>query len=157
MTELDRFWAKVDKNGPTPAHCPELGPCWVWTARTEGGYGKFWDGSKTCYAHRRLWEIYFGLILDGACVCHRCDNRPCIRPSHLFLGTYTENEKDKHNKGREARGERHGLAKLDAFTVRLLRRLHKRGLSQALLGRVFGVDKATVRMVCLRRTWVHVP
>lgn len=90
----DRFWAKVDKSNP--------GGCWVWTAATSWkGYGKFSTTHKTFEAsHRLAWILTNGLIPDGLHVCHRCDNPPCCRPDHLFLGTALDNHRDMVLKGR---------------------------------------------------------
>ncbi len=154
---LDRFWSKVDKDGPVPAHRPELGPCWVWRPPGDkDGYGVFWDTVKSRKAHRASWEIHFGLILDGMCVLHKCDNTACVRPEHLFLGTVGDNQRDMVAKGRSLRGERNCKAKLDEFSVRLIRRLLKRGLSQAMLGRVFGVTKHAIHRIKTGARWGHV-
>lgn len=81
-----RFRSKVDKNGPVPAHRPELGPCWVWKARIDRrGYGHFWLSERPKQAHRIAWEIANGPIADGQCLKHRCSNFSCVRPEHLRL------------------------------------------------------------------------
>jgi hypothetical protein len=98
----ERFWTKVDKNGPMPEHCPELGPCWLWTgAKTTAGYGYIHlaDGSKD-YAHRISSKIHGGRDATGLSLCHRCDNPPCVNPAHLFVGTQVDNMRDMWSKGR---------------------------------------------------------
>ncbi len=98
-----RFWEKVDKNGPVPTHCPELGPCWVWTgALHTGGYGilKVPGSKKVVRAHVFAWEQENGLLANGLFALHRCDNRPCVRVSHLFDGTNADNMRDMAAKGR---------------------------------------------------------
>ena len=96
--EIERFWAKVDQDGPVPKHRPELGQCWVWTANTiPKGYGLF--GRKR-YAHRYSWTLHYGTIPGKLWVLHKCDNPPCVRPDHLFLGTARDNYEDMRAKGR---------------------------------------------------------
>lgn len=95
---LKRFWAKVDKNGPVMR--PELGPCWVWTGRKKKGYGYLMVAWKDVRAHRFSYAVHLGPIPPGKLACHRCDNPPCVRPSHLFAGTISDNARDSFSKGR---------------------------------------------------------
>lgn len=102
-----RFWSKVNKDGPIPAHCPEIGHCWLWTGRPDtDGYGHLrlgGKGSNATTAHRVSWIIHFGLIPEGLYVCHHCDTPLCIRPEHLFLGSALDNNRDAIVKGRGSR------------------------------------------------------
>src|SRR2546422_11309402 len=95
----ERFWAKVQK-------LPNDG-CWIWTAHTnEHGYGRLSIKRGVVErAHRISWRLHFGSIPDGLCVLHKCDNPPCIRPDHLFLGTKTDNSVDRQTKHRAPHGE----------------------------------------------------
>lgn len=88
----DRFWARVEKTDR----------CWVWNGSLFSGspYGQVKQNGKTKQVHRVSWELHFGAIPDGLCVCHKCDNPPCVRPDHLFLGTNHDNVMDSVMKGR---------------------------------------------------------
>lgn len=97
-----RFWSRVDKDGPVPAHRPDLGPCWVFTGSDKGpwGHGRMHARKERTLAHRLSWEMANGPIPDGLQVLHHCDNGACVRPDHLFLGTQADNMRDMDAKGR---------------------------------------------------------
>lgn len=100
MTIGERFWAKVQKTAT----------CWLWTAtRNPKGYGLFKIAGTCRPAPRVAWELLHGPIPDGFYVCHTCDNPPCVKPAHLFLGTPTDNARDRVAKGhhRTPRGDEH--------------------------------------------------
>lgn len=95
-----RFFAKVDKNGPIPDACPELGPCWIWTASTDhDGYGHMRVGQSAISAHKLSWLLHNGDITKGLWVLHRCHQRCCVNPNHLYLGTNEENVADRVARG----------------------------------------------------------
>lgn len=80
----ERFWMKVDFNGPVPVHRPELGPCWLWKGSTATyGYGTFWDGECTVRAHRWAYVFCVGPIPEGLTLDHLCRVRHCVLSDHL--------------------------------------------------------------------------
>lgn len=139
----------MDKDGPTMRE--SLGPCWVWTAtRDEWGYGKIGYPEpgvrKMVFAHRAAWEMENGPIPDGLLVLHRCDNPPCIRGSHLFLGTPAQNMADKVAKGRHP-------SKITLQQAANIRARVACGDRQSDLAREFGVSPSTVCDIVQGRRW----
>lgn len=90
---INRFWVKVRKGTG----------CWEWIGAKRSGYGRCWYGSRVQTAHRVSWILVHGEISNEQLVCHRCDNRACVRPDHLFLGTQLDNVRDMIAKGRCSR------------------------------------------------------
>lgn len=162
----ERFWEKVDRDGPIPAHRPELGPCWVWTARRNAkGYGTFClthrvKGARCILAPRVAYTLAFGFFGPAFRVLHKCDAPPCVRPDHLFLGTVADNNHDMIAKGRYrqgcAPGEAHPFAKLTEAKVIAIRHLRERGATTVELARQFGVHHTTIVRVSNRTQWRRV-
>lgn len=144
----ERFWRRVD----------QAGECWPWTgSKTPDGYGTVrWAGDKL-YSHRLAYELTHGEIPAGMFVCHRCDNPPCVRPDHLFLGTPADNIADRHQKGRTVTTVRFGedcaVAKLRASDVVAMREAHAGGVSLAALSRRYGVHHNTVQGIVAGKSW----
>lgn len=75
--------------------------CWLWQGhKNTNGYGSIWHNKKTRLVHRLFWATFKGPIPEGTCLLHKCDNPPCINPKHLFLGTLSDNSKDRDQKKR---------------------------------------------------------
>lgn len=131
--------------------------CWPWSGKTDqNGYGVFYLGGGDYRAPRFAYEVAFDTALGDRFVCHRCDNPRCVNPAHLFLGTSQENTADRQAKGRHARGERQGKAKLTDASVREIRRALSEGATQTAVARRFGVTQATIGYVKQRKIWGHV-
>ncbi|SRR6266699_2579721 len=142
-----RLWCKVDRSNPNA--------CWTWIgATTIRGYGLMGTIGSSRLVHRISYELVYGPIPDGLQVCHHCDNRLCVRPDHLFLGTPKENTLDAVQKGRMAHGERHYRARLtDAQVCEIRARyIPVRGMI-AQLSREYGVSHQTMSNIvhCERR------
>jgi hypothetical protein len=156
---IARFWSKVDKDGPVPAHRPELGPCWIWTAgHFDTGYGSFWMNGKSHGAHCVSLDIALGPSVEGLQSLHRCDVRPCVRPDHLFRGTHDDNMADKVSKGRVFRpqGSIHPLSALTDDAVRAIRRMYGK-VPRATLAAEHGVSGDHITAVATGRAWGHLP
>ena len=92
LTPQERFWAKVDKHGPVPACCPDLGPCWIWQGKPKReGYGEFYYQGAPKYAHRLSYEWSVRPIPPGLHIDHLCRVRICVNPGHLEPVTTLEN------------------------------------------------------------------
>lgn len=165
----DRFWEKVNKDGPIPSHMPHLGQCWLWTANaTPDGYGNIARGSSQqqnnqLLAHRVSWELHYGPIAGGLWVLHHCDNPPCVRPDHLFLGTNRDNLLDASSKGRTALGERNGrhvhpeTCKLSVEQVLDIRqRIAQTNITYRALAREFGVHSSTISRIAAHKRWAYI-
>ena len=151
----DRFWEKVDKSDG----------CWNWTAGHNGrGYGAFYGDGTMLRAHRVSYELHYGPIpkqdsYHGMCVCHSCDNKLCVNPDHLFLGTHQDNMDDMYDKGRDVplAGIRNGNSKLTESDVLNIRKVSKHGLvTQKNLSILYGVSVQLISRVINRGIWSHV-
>jgi hypothetical protein len=144
---IDRFWSKVEKTDS----------CWLWTAGlNSNGYGQIGDcgrGGRKWIASRLSWIIHFGNIPDHLCVLHKCDNRKCVNPDHLFLGTVSDNQQDMQAKKRSTIGERNPMAKLTRDKAQEIKSRRKAGSSLRELASAFGVCDATISMVARDILW----
>lgn len=165
MTDVQRF---EDKYIPEPNS-----GCWLWTGSIRGsGYGYFRYQGRNEYPHRFAYMAYKGSIPAGMEVCHRCDERSCVNPDHLFIGTRQDNIRDMIRKGRcgwqkspelyvaygrrvglTQKGEMHSRAKLSSFDVDVIRYLLGRGSFVPDIAAVFGVHPATISDVLHGRAW----
>ena len=152
----ERFWSKVNREGPIPEHRPELGPCWVWTySRDQKGYGHFGAlKRKVTRAHRVAWFLEHG-SWPQPCALHKCDNRACVRPDHLFEGDNADNMRDMVAKGRDRHlaGSQNGRAKLSEEQVSEIRRRLAAGERQNALAREFGIGLTTMSHLANGHTW----
>lgn len=124
------------------------------------GYGRQWVAGRAVRDHRRAWEVAHGPIPSGLCVLHRCDNPPCVRVDHLFLGTQLDNNRDRSAKGRSHRfnGARRGTGnprcRLSEEDVRWVRKLGAAGrMTHAAIGACFGITGQTAGKIIRWQRW----
>lgn len=150
-TLLERFTKYVGK--PLPNGCIP------WTGQLQpNGYGRLGGGSTRSWkgigAHRLAWEFAYGEIPKGLWVLHRCDNRRCVNPNHLFLGTSRDNTADRVKKGRGAKGRSINTVKLTEKAVLKIREAYATGkISQVALAKKFGVTQSNVSSIVLCKNW----
>lgn len=131
----DRFWQYVSRG-------PGRNVCWLWNGTMkDGGYGTFkLRPNRSATAHRAAYILTYGEIGDSSIqVCHTCDNRRCVRPSHLFLGTALDNMRDCIAKGRY-RGRPRRLSASQRAEVKRRRPME----SLSMLSLAFGVSRAAI-------------
>jgi hypothetical protein len=155
----ERFWEKVSKEGPVPAHCSEFGPCWPWTKATnEHGYGIIRPPGRrsgpALKAHR-VAAMFAGLDISSQVVRHRCDNPPCCNPDHLLTGAQLDNVHDMHEPGRGNVGAVNGQAKLTDEKVWEIRTLLALGMRGDEIAAAYRISKPTVTSIKYARTWRH--
>lgn len=135
----------------------EVTGCHVWQRKLGyRGYGSLTIDGKRTAAHRVAYEIHVGPIPDGMYVCHTCDNRACVNPAHLFLGTHNDNREDMVQKGRHARGSRHHRSKLTEAEVLEIRQRYAAGALQNELCVKFGVANSVISRIVNRLIWRHI-
>lgn len=142
-----RFWGNTRKSDG----------CWEWQrALDRDGYGALKVGGAMKATHRLSWILHYGEIPGELCVLHHCDNRKCVRPDHLFLGTRVDNAKDRDAKGRHQKGEQMHTHKLTGEQVQEIRRTHARGALQVDIGSRFGVSPSQICAIVNNKAWTHI-
>lgn len=143
-TIKERFFAKVNENGPVPPHDPTLGSCHVWTGdHTSFGYGLF----CRIGAHRVSLWLATGEQPEGSHALHRCDNPPCVRASHLYWGTHQQNMED-----RAARRRSHRVLKVPDAEIAAIRERFSGGEDLDDLAAEFGISPTQVSRIVHGRT-----
>ena len=136
--------------------------CHAWTGFVNNhGYGQLRVGDRIVRAHRVAYMIAHGEIDDDRLCLHTCDNRVCVNPAHLYLGTPSDNVRDMVARRRQNNASRLGVlngnAKLGESDVIKIRELYASGVNQCAIGRMYGVTNSAVHMIVKRKSWKHVP
>jgi len=148
---FDAYVSKSDGDG-----------CWEWTGGKIYGYGSWRLDGRSWRAHRYAWERANGrAVPDGLVVMHKCDNRACVRPDHLEVGTQLDNRRDAVQKGRTARGETSANTHITEADVRAIRANWRRGKrngewTSAWIARRFNLEQSAVRKLAVGINWKYV-
>lgn len=130
--------------------------CWGWRgSKYPNGYTRMGCIGRPM-GHRVSWIIHFGPIPNDKIVCHKCDNRECCNPDHLFLGTQSDNLHDMHTKNRGMKGENHINSKLCTNQVLDIKKQLKQGLSYSTISKKFNVSIGTIGAIKRNRIWKHI-
>jgi len=135
----------------------KVGRCWICQTNDvdKDGYARGSLNGSYGHAHRLVYEWKHGRILSKEFVVrHKCDNRMCVNPSHLKLGTHADNVADRVKRGRSAFGEKAGRAILSEDQARRIK--YDQGHSKASLARLYGVDRKTIRLIQQGVNWAHI-
>lgn len=142
-----RFWERVEKTDE----------CWNWVGTiNSSGYGLLPYRYKRIRAHIVSYELHVSKVPDDLCVLHKCDNRKCVRPDHLFLGTRDDNMADMVAKNRSPQGERNARATLTVQDVLRIRSMYAKGSTPKILGDRFNVLPSHILLIVRRKRWKHI-
>lgn len=147
--DIARFWSKVKVGGPNE--------CWECKEnaidKKAGGYGRIGVQGNLYLMHRLSWIVSFGEIKEGVFVCHKCDNRKCVNPNHLFVGTHNDNVQDMVTKNRNVIGESVPNSKLKEEDVIEIRNMLSQGISTREIAQKYKVNCATISKINTKRLW----
>lgn len=135
--------------------------CLLWEGAMNGhGYGTIRAAGRQVFAHRAAWLIAYGEIPSGKCILHRCDNPACISPTHLFVGSHSDNMQDMRSKGRgvlpNLRGESHPASKLSEEHVRQIVTRLLSGDLQTAIARDFNISLGAIEGISQGKKWRHI-
>lgn len=128
--------------------------CWQWIGSiSPSGYARLQVDGENANAHRISYLVFKGKIPKGKYVLHKCDNRSCVNPNHLFLGTHQDNMVDRNTKNRQAKGESNGNVKITERDVLAIRSAKGR---QVDIAKRFKINQTQVSKIKLNKVWKHI-
>ena len=132
--------------------------CWDWTRAKTHGYGQLSYDGKRWKAHRFAWVLANGAVPSGKWILHKCHNRACCNPDHLYAGTPKDNVRDMFEAGRapDWRGENATKAILTEKEVHQIRRAASMKIDHETLARWYGMKRSGIRRVIYRLSWTHI-
>ncbi len=153
-TDKNRFYSNILINGES--ECIE----WKGTMKSNG-YGQFKTlNKKWLHAHRYSYELFVGKIIKNMCVLHQCDNRKCVNPNHLWLGTKKDNTQDMINKNRKVvlalKGEMNGMSKLKEQDIKTIRNSYSSKNNCTELSKIYRVSISTIDRIVRNITWRNI-
>jgi hypothetical protein len=148
--DISRFHELVQQRGDDD--------CWLWLGSIKNkGYGQFWYSHKQRLSHKIAYILAKGPIPENLHILHSCDNPPCCNPNHLFVGTNLENVRQKQERNRVIKGSAVAVSRItedDALAIRI--RYASGGVTQAELGREYGIDDSVVSDIVRGTAWAHI-
>lgn len=147
FTEEDiiKYWSKVDIKSKDD--------CWEWLAGINAdGYGNFYCDYKTYSASRLSWIFTNGPIPEGKLCLHKCDNRKCVNPNHLYIGTHSDNNSDREWRNPGTSGRQSSIG---ASGIRTVQKLFKQGYSQKSISECFGLSTGQIHRLCRGTSGKH--
>ncbi len=140
------IYKRTDKEIRFDSYVKKIGKCWIWTGScTRDGYGQFSVKFKKIAAHRMSYQIYNGDIPEKMCILHSCDNKKCVNPNHLRIGTKKDNRNDADIRGRSPKGETHGMSKIKDADIFKIKEMYASGcFTQTQISKKFKISQGRV-------------
>lgn len=142
----DRLLKSVDKTES----------CWVWTKSTRAGYGQVHYRGKRWSAHRLFYTLFTGNIPEGMLVCHACDNKLCVNPNHLYVGTHTNNNQDTYKRNRMPPKQGHNARNVAKLSLEEALKIKYSDIPSKELEGLFKINQSQISRIRSGKTWKNI-